>query len=532
MPSLQQRQQARTEELFEFPITGPFGGIQSELPPTEIEPYGFQDSTNMMFRRGVAYSRPGYTNIYPPLTEPILGVVEFFNAQADRISAILTPTRLLQWTGGTFVNISGAPFTGSSTQLWSWDIVGQKLCFSQGSDPVWLWDGISSFFLRSSSNAVAANYLAEIDTHLVVGDTIEGGTRFPQRYRWTGIGDPTDWTSFNAGFIDVLNNLGPINGIEKLGQYGYGFHQSGIIQIIPTGSGTNPFDFVPIVNCSLGNICPHSLDHFNRDGVEQAVYVGSDNVYVFNQSSLIPIGDNPIDGRKRLGARSRIFSDLSSVANQRLVFGYVTNCINGTPFNAYWLSIPNVSMWVYNFDEGNWTRFAYPGQINTMGSFYKQSAPRIMDLVGTILAQNWTPATLGPTNPFDGLLLGFNSGFPAYVDFTNNCETPWQIIGPKHTFGDSRHKHSLKKFRLSVLDLGPVPYTVTITNESNFSLSTTQTLGTGSGDVLSYVFPFNISGTRLQWQVSGPAEVPGAIVEFCPMFDISGEQRSGTQDTN
>jgi len=43
MPGFQDRQQVRSEELYEAALTGPFGGIQSELPLTGIEAFGFAD---------------------------------------------------------------------------------------------------------------------------------------------------------------------------------------------------------------------------------------------------------------------------------------------------------------------------------------------------------------------------------------------------------------------------------------------------------------------------------------------------------
>ncbi len=534
MPAAQQREQLRSEELHEFSIVGPFGGVQSELPLTEIEAYGFADSTNVLFRKGAAYARPGFTALpaFPaPTNEPVLGVFDFFTINGTRVQGVFTTTRLLRWDGAaqSWVNITGPGFTGISTQLFAWDVIGYKLCFTQGADKVWIWDGITASYSQSSANAVAANNLAEIGLHLMVADTIEAGVRFAQRYRWTGSGDPTDWTSFNAGVNDNLNNLGPVNGLIKLGQSGFGFHQKGIVQIIPTGIGIAPFAFVPIVNAEIGDIAPHSLDAFNREGVEQAAFASLDNIYIFNQSSLIPIGDQPIDGRRRLGARSRIYADLLSV-DPRTAYGFVTNSINGQIFNAYWLAIPNVSVWVYNFDEGNWTSFTYVKKTMSLGNFFKAGVPRIIDLVGTIANQNWTPATLVNTNPFPGLALGFSDGTVGFVDFTNFSELGWQVVGAKHIFGDRRHKHTIKKFRLTILDQGQATYTVSITNDRNVTETKMATIGNGSGDVISRVVEFNITGLRLQWKVSGPTNSPGAIVEFCPMFDVSGEQRGGTVD--
>lgn len=536
MPTVTDRQQLSSEELREFPITGPFGGVQSELPLTEIENFGFADSTNMLFRKGVAYVRPGWTALtaFPaPASEAVLAVFNFYNVNGVQIQGVITTTRLLQWNGagvGSWTAITGPVFTGSASQLFSWDVVNYKICFSQGADKIFTWDGIAAAYVLSSVNAPAAFYMAEIGLHLVTLNTVEAGTSFPNRYRWSGAGDPTDWISFNAGLSDQLNNLGPGNGIIKLGQYGFGFHQQGIVLVQPTGIGVAPFAFYPIVSASLGDIAAHTLAKFDREGVEQAVFVAIDNVYVFNGSALLPIGDMPIDGRRRLGARSRIFADLFTI-DPRTAYGFVTNSINGQIFNAYWLVIPNVSVWVYNFDEGNWTVFTYGKTIKSIGSFFRSGVPRIIDLVGTILQQNWSPATLVATNPFPGFAIGFSDGTVGYVDFTNSSEIAWKVVSGKHTFGDRRHSHTIKKFRLSVLDQGSVTYTISITNNKMVTQTQSVTVGNGSGDVISTVVGgFNISGLRHQWTVSGPAGAPGAIVEFCPLFDIGGEQRGGTVD--
>ena len=530
MPGITSRQQARTEELNEFPITGPFGGIQSELPSTEIEQLGFQDSPNILYRKGVAYVRPGYTALPPlPDSNPALGIADFYTSTGAHVQVALTKAHIYSWNGsGWNAALTGAAFAGTN-QVWGWDVVGQKLCFSQGTDPIWYWDGITAGYTTTGGPA-SAN-LAEISLHLVALNTTEGGVTHPQRYRWSGVGDPTDWTSFSSGTNDNLNNLGPGTSITKIGQYGFGFHFNGIVQIQPTGIGTAPFFFTPIISSSIGNIGSKSMSRFSRDGVEQAAFTSYDNVYVFNQSSLIPIGDAPLDGRRRMGARSRIIADIAAGGASNS-FGFVTVSINSQPFNAYWLIIPGVSTWVYNFDESNWTVFLWDRTAQVSGNFYKSAVPRIMDLVGQILAQNWTPATLVGTNPFQGFAIGFADGTTGYIDFTNYSESAWSITGPKHTFQDVRHKHTTKKFRLRVLDIGQVTYTITVSN--NFGQSTTRnlTIGNGSGDVLSAVIEFNISGLRLQWKVAGPAGAPGAMVEFCLMADESGEQSGGSKDEN
>jgi hypothetical protein len=525
MPPFQQRDQTRSEELYEAALTGPFGGVQSELPLTEIEAFGFADVTNFIFRKGAAYVRPGWTALppFPALAnEPILAVADFFNVQGVHIQCVLTPTRLLQFVTGNWTVITGPAFGGGPLQLFGWDVLNYELCFSQGIDSLWVWNGVSPSYVQASASAPHLLHMAEIALHLVGVDPL-----FPQRYYWSGVGDPTDWTGLTSGLNDIVNNLGPINGLLKLGQLGYGFHEFGIMQIIPTGIGLSPFAFVPMINATQGCIAPYSLDHFDDKGRELAAYLGVDNVYVFDGTSIEPIGDMPIDNRRRLGARSRILTDVQTV-DPRTIYAFHTYSINGQVFKAYWLVIPNTSVWVYNYDESNWTRLIYNKKIVSLGNFFKNAAIRIIDLVGRIQDQAWTPLTLQGNNPFEGLLLGFSDGTPGYVDFTNYSELPATITSGKLIFGDRRHSKNIRMFRLSFVDLGPATFTVTITAQTGQTETHTFTIGTGSGDVLNYVQEFKLPGLRFTYVISVPAGTPTGIVEITPIYDVGGEQRCGS----
>lgn len=535
MPAVPNRRQLQTEELAEFPITGPFGGIQSELPLDQIENYGFYDSLNYLFRLGTAQLRPGYTPLTPfpaPANEPVLGIADFFNVNGVRIQCVMTVTRLLQWNAGTqsWSTITGPAFTGSVNQVFTWDVVGNKLCFSQGANQILIWDGIAGSYTLSSASAPAANYLAEIGLHMVAANTIESGVNYTQRYRWSGIGDPTDWTSFSSGINDNLNNLGPIYGLKKLGQFGYGWHVWGILSIQPTGIGALPFIFAPVANSNVGNFLPRTLDHFNQNGVECAAYTGWDNVYVFNQSSVIPIGDAPIDGRRRIGARSRIIADLINGGNSQNSYGYVTQNIKGNVYNAYWLIIPGVSTWIYNFDEGNWTRITYTNTQTIAGRFLDNTQTTIGQLLGSIGNLTGVIGQLSENVPYDGFALGFQNGTVGFVDFSQPSEQPGTITSGFHLFNDRRHKKTVKKFRLVIQDVGATTYTISLQNNQGQTLTQVINVGTGSGNTISQVIEFNISGLWIQWSVSAPALTRSSIIEFAPIYDTSGEQRGGTID--
>jgi len=551
MPSFTDRvSQARAEELPEVPIRGPSGGIQSELPPGTIEQYGFSDILNMILRKGTMTVRPDFTSLtlMPAPQELINVIADFYDANGVRHQMIITPTRLLQWAGGgggSFTPILVGALTGSQSAIFDWAVVNYKLLFSQGTDKVQLYDGINNTFGPASANAVAARHMFELNNYLIVLNTVEGGQVFPQRMRWTGPGDPTDWISLNAGVLDLLNDLGPIVHGVKLFQAGYAIQTFGITQIILTGNGLNPFNLVPIASNNHGCTYENSPAH---QGGEFIDYVGIDNVYMFDGTQATPIGDQPIDGRKRIGARKRILADLATV-NPSTVFGYITTAIAGNDYNAYWLTIPNTATWMYNHDEQNWTRFSY-GQsknISTLGRFNKSGIIRIMDLVGRIQDQTWTPATLTASQPLDGMLIGFVDGTPGYVDFTNYSAQPWSISSGQHTFGDLRHQHNVINFRISILDQGQIQFQLSVTgvvypnpnaikdtngqpistNVNKKTVTKTITMGNGSGEEVTRVIEVQVPGQYITWTLSGLAGVPASFVEITPLFDIGGEQRGG-----
>src|SRR2546430_17575322 len=95
MPVVQQPQQLRSKEFSYFPITGPFGGIQSEFPLHQIETFGFADSPNFLFRKGIAYVRPSFA-VLPafPINpgSPVLGVADFYTKNGAKFEIVFVST--------------------------------------------------------------------------------------------------------------------------------------------------------------------------------------------------------------------------------------------------------------------------------------------------------------------------------------------------------------------------------------------------------------------------------------------------------
>ena len=386
--------------------------------------------------------------------------------------------------------------------------------------------GFTLDILTIGTNSFPAKFLMELETHLVTAYTIEASTPHTQRVRWSGSGDPTDWTSPSSGVEDLLGDLGPITGAVKLFQSGYIFSQWGVTQMVPTGIGTNPFNFVPLTTRARGNTIPYSLA---AAGEEFCCYVGKDNIYSFNGTNSTPIGDHPVQNNKRVGARSRIFADLKLV-NPAIVSGYVSDTINGQVFPAYWLVIPGVAIWLYQLDEQSWFRFTFANVLSIVGRFFLNNIVKWSDLVGTWAAQTLLWDQFAGVNPLDDVLLAFINGVDGVVDFGGVSEQAWAINGV-FLMGDIRHSKTIQKFRVCIQDNGPVTFTVFLMNLAGTIVSETVTMGTGSGKNISQVLALKITGIRIYWTIGGNAGQDLTLVEFAPLFKTAGEQRGGTVDS-
>jgi hypothetical protein len=606
------QQGMKNGELPEYPVPGPFGGIQSELPPEMIGQIGFADASNMMFRLGRARVRPEFVSFVPGdgggvpilvtigelvgtignltgsianlggtppnsigippspylvtigmlqgtigdligsieslgtnpapiygqstgIYEPWIGVYGFYDTFGDYWQVANTPTQMYYYTNGGWVRLFG-PQHGTDSSYMSYAVVGEKLYFSQGIDSIWVWDGllVGPVYAYENQanpllNAPAAAYLFEMGNHLVACNLITQGSHAYQRVQWSGAGDGRDWTSFDSGQTDLYNDLGPITGCIKLFQYGYIWQQFGVNQLTLTGNAAAPFSFNALSARSKGLVIPRSLA---ANGESTGYYVGQDNVYSFDGTTSQSIGDAPLQGRTRLGARSLIFGDIS-VGDVGTIFGFVSTTVNGNPYNAYWLVIPNVSIWIYHIDDMTWTKWSTMETPNVIGNFLTNSIIRIEDLIGTIAQQNWSPATLTNGNPFPSIMIGCYDGTSLLFDFTGWSEEPWSITTGQMDYGDPRHENSTKKLRLTYKDNGPAVVQVLFTNEEGqISLNAPTSPdgiilpGKGAGTTQKIVLPVNLPSIYATMKISGEAGVPFEMSSYAPIYSQSGEVKN------
>jgi hypothetical protein len=520
----QRIQQQIQDEFPEMSIRGPFGGVQSEMPPDAIERLGFLNVSNFYSRKSVMQPAAGYQSLlaqFGPQTGPVLGAYDFFDAAGTRHQVVAYQGQLYEWVGGIANPIATASGpTGDSSDYFAFADVNYTMCYTQGVDTIQLWSGTGA--TTAPSQAPSAKYLMELATHLIAGYITSGvGAPFPSMYMYSGADDPTDWTSFDSGVYNLANELGPIRGLGKVDGIGYSLHHFGLNQIYPTGNAQLPFYNFGVASKGKGCPYPYGAAYW---GDEAFFWPGESDIYMFEGQNIEPIGAKKIDGNRQVGARSAIMSELRN-ANPGVITGATTSVINGNDFNAYWLVIPNGSTWIYNIDEESWTRRVYDKTPTLVSRFYNPATITIAQLVGTIAQQSWTFDSLNALGFSDDLFVGFNDGTPGLVDYSLLCETEAVIASGQLIAGDRRHNKLVKNLRVSFIDNGAFTFFVQFMNEKNqqqeFQITWS---GSGTGAVRQVLVPCKLNGVSITYSIElGPLQNL-TIVELAHIYDTSGEE--------
>lgn len=265
-------------------------------------------------------------------------------------SIILDSNGNIQVAGNTGISSSGThPVWGNTLGAQTTD---GSITWTENGKPA-LANGFSSVGVVDATNGYTAGayFLIELNSQLVMLNTIETTGIYPQRIRWTPSGIPTIWdpnVNIGAGFTDELDVPDAITGAFTVGTTAFVLRTNGITEMISnSGSGTNPFSFNHLwaSDRGIGNTLPFGYASFGPIGI----FISVDDIY--NVS---------LGGFKKIGgvARDAIYNDLALATFYpigSIVPYYTPNYI----YNHYRLSIPqaqNSITWIYSIEDDSWTR--------------------------------------------------------------------------------------------------------------------------------------------------------------------------------
>jgi hypothetical protein len=190
------------------------------------------------------------------------------------------------------VSVAGG-YSTATDDRWYFTKYGERIIATNFSDPMQSYVlGSSSAFANLSVAAPRARYITTINDFVMVANTFDGiDGNVPHRVRWSGIGDPTDWTvsaSTQSDFQDLDSTAGWCQQIVG-GDYGVVFQERAISRIDYAGSPTI-WTFREVER-GRGTPAPGSVVKVGNF----IFYLDNDGFRVFDGNQSIPIGANKID---------------------------------------------------------------------------------------------------------------------------------------------------------------------------------------------------------------------------------------------
>jgi len=252
-------------------------------------------------------------------------------------------------------------YTTPSGERWTWAIVNDKFCFTNGDTAVQYWDGTGYASALNSVNASKARYCLNYANRLCLADLYfseDGGVtsiRHPWTLRCSAEGKPEtyladgDTTSADYDFLgtdDVITGLGQVG--DKIVVYKY----NTLIFGNRTGNATSPLEF-PTERRGMGCIAPYSIIPVSGTNV----FLGSDNFYSLNGDIPEQFGDKIKDK----------FFDVVSETDRKRMWGkllpgqrkilWITNTNSGEGQLA----------WVYDYGNKEWATWKFYQDITGLG---------------------------------------------------------------------------------------------------------------------------------------------------------------------
>lgn len=438
-------------------IVAPRGGLNLGLPADLITDIQLAAAENVFFQDGLIKTRPGYvlfgTNL--PLSGSLVQVDQFKDFDETTWLFALTDKNIYRGTsisadweiwpgpndgdtaygeetygeglyGGAGAGLYGSglygaglygqsqQFSGSDSDFWSFDFV-QDVTQSQpwwvatnNVDPVIVFKGGSNTSWEELLSTIGgtrfrARFLVEFKSHLLFFDTNEGGSRLPQRVRWSNTANPDNIDTGNASSIDLTGTDWITGAIKFRGDLLCILKEDSIWICWATGD-SDIFDFSRKID-GQGCSAPRTIKVINGN----VVFLGREDVYLFDGVALNPLGVNPDDPQSTKVRRELV---------EQLNFSEIARAFSlvREQEKEYWTFIPTNGTYpdtafVFNYALNSWSRYLFTNNnITGHGVFQATSAVTYDDLVGSFDAQTWRfgDRSLGAGSP--GLLLGDNEG--------------------------------------------------------------------------------------------------------------------------
>jgi len=309
-----------------------------------------------------------------------MAIDNYFKFNGDSWLIFITTTKVYYYnsTNNVAIDITGGTLNGKTQNPVFSENAQNLFVFTNGVDPVKCWNGSGNISNLggltdcvpwndgTAVTSVVAKCLLYFNEFLILGGTVENGIAYPQRLRWSTIGDITKWKNTNqatqdlqAGWADMTDGVDWIQSLQTIGNYVVAYKERSV-QVVTYVGGDEIFDKWPAIE-GYGLLAPKAL----LDLGDEHIFLGNNNIYSFDTREVKIAGDdiskdffNDLDPGNTVLSNCFYFEEVPEGG-----FNYVsTSSPDGLPDKAI----------VYNPDTKAWSIrdmpmmcFGYYNQIST-----------------------------------------------------------------------------------------------------------------------------------------------------------------------
>ncbi len=239
-----------------------------------LSPTQSPNSINMDYSRipGAACKDLGEKEIGSgSITNPLAGAVQMLyegnirvnNQWLNKRLVVAGGTLYYRCLGNYFVEMGTGFATGASDLIDATHYI-DLFIMTDGTNPIKKWDGLTEAGFTdltiSGGGAGFATLTAKccgvFKDYFILGNTVEDGTEYPTRYRWSNLGDPEKYEAADYNNIVTMSGDEIIRFITLYDTH-IVFKKHSVHGVTWTG-GSLPFDWYPI-DSKVVNIAPYSI---------------------------------------------------------------------------------------------------------------------------------------------------------------------------------------------------------------------------------------------------------------------------------
>lgn len=282
-------------------IKTPILGLNKKVDALQLNEQFVVDVKNIDFKLEGIRKRKGYIN-FTNTPENLIRLCNFY-FHNGKLFLGFTPTRLTKYNINTKIFEPIGTATYSETDYIIYDVGLDSLFFTNNIDKVKYYTPVMQNFEDvpglddcepGGVEVTKAKSLCVFENFLILANTEENSVNYPTRVRWSRYRDYTKWKNEidgtgMAGYVDLEEETTPIVALVPLRDWLIVFKEDCAYAMKFVGA---PYVFVvEKVLSDIGLLAPLSYVVYQNT----IFFVGNNNIYMFNGSNVVPIGDNVVD---------------------------------------------------------------------------------------------------------------------------------------------------------------------------------------------------------------------------------------------